>query len=123
MGKKKQARPAGCMYLILAGMLSVILLVFVRGFLGFPMLLAIPLSKTNPRRGRYSKLFPSIILYLIYLVLLNAAKGALEEGKLPTNLGLWWVHGVFLLLASVLWIDKNILIHKFNLNHKNTAIR
>ncbi|PQB05833.1 hypothetical protein [Aureitalea marina] len=44
MGRKKQARPAGCMYLILAGMLSVILLVYVRGFLGFPMLLAIPLA-------------------------------------------------------------------------------
>ena len=71
------------------------------------MLLAIPLSKTNPRRGRYSKLFPSIILYLIYLVLLNAAKGELEEGSIPTYLGLWWVHGVFLLLALVLlWIGR-----------------
>jgi lipopolysaccharide export system permease protein len=72
------------------------------------MLLGIPLSETNLRRGRYTTLFPSIVLYLIYLVLLNAAKGALEEGKLSPNLGLWWVHAVFFLLALVLWIDKRL---------------
>ena len=86
------------------------------------MLLAIPLSKTNPRRGRYSKLFPSIILYLIYLVLLNAAKGKLEEGSIATYLGLWWVHGVFLLVALVLWIDKNLWLRIFNPGRKNTVL-
>ena len=78
------------------------------------MLLGIPLSETNLRRGRYTKLFPSIILYLIYLVLLNASKGALEEGKLPVNLGLWWVHAVFIVLALILWIDKRSWIKKLS---------
>lgn len=77
------------------------------------MLLAIPLSETNPRRGRYTKLLPSIILYLIYLVLLNAAKGLLEEGKLTAVVGLWWVHGAFLLLALMLWIDKQVWVGWF----------
>ena len=76
------------------------------------MLLGVPLSETNLRRGRYSKLFPAIILYLVYIVSLNASKGAMEEGKLPGVLGLWWVHAVFLVLALVLWVDKRSWIRK-----------
>ena len=79
-------------------------------------LLGIPLSETNLRRGRYTKLFPSIILYLIYLVLLNAAKGALEKGDLPAMLGLWWVHAVFIALALMLWVDKRSWVKKLSFN-------
>ena len=80
------------------------------------MLLGIPLSETNLRRGRYTKLFPSIILYLIYLVSLNAAKGALEKGDLPAMPGLWWVHAVFIVLALILWIDKRLWINKLRVD-------
>jgi lipopolysaccharide export system permease protein len=61
-------------------------------------LLAVPMSRTNPRQGRFAKLIPSILLYLLYLTLLGAARGAIEDGKAPT-LSLWLVHGGFLLLA------------------------
>jgi lipopolysaccharide export system permease protein len=36
---------------------------------------------------------------MTYLALLVAARGALDKGKIPAQLGLWWVHGIFLLLA------------------------
>ena len=62
-------------------------------------LMAIPLSKTNPRQGRFAKMFPAMLAYIIYLVLLNAARGMLEEGALPSVLGLWPVHLLFLLFA------------------------
>jgi lipopolysaccharide export system permease protein len=65
-------------------------------------LLGITMSYTTPRRGRYIMLFPSILLYLVYLVLLNAARGAVEEQTLSPLLGLWFVHGLFLLLAFLL---------------------
>ncbi|GLS26217.1 LPS export ABC transporter permease LptF [Marinibactrum halimedae] len=58
-------------------------------------ILAVPLSSTNPRQGRYAKMIPAIVLYLVYLVSLNGGRGSIEDGKLPIY-GLWLIHGVFL---------------------------
>ncbi|GAB7527728.1 LPS export ABC transporter permease LptF [Pseudomonas sp. 3A(2025)] len=59
-------------------------------------LMAVPLSRVNPRQGRYLKLLPAILLYMAYLTILIAVRGALEKGKLPMALGMWWVHALFL---------------------------
>jgi lipopolysaccharide export system permease protein len=79
--------------------LSLPLLVFI------VTLLAVPLARVNPRQGRFLKLLPAILLYMAYLALLIAARGALDKGKLPLSLGLWWVHALFLLigLALLFW--------------------
>jgi lipopolysaccharide export system permease protein len=76
--------------------LSIPLLVFI------VTLLAVPLSRVNPRQGRFLKLLPAILIYMTYLALLIAARGALDKGKIPPQLGLWWVHGVFLVLGLLL---------------------
>jgi lipopolysaccharide export system permease protein len=76
--------------------LSIPLLVFVI------TLLAVPLSRVNPRQGRFLKLLPAILLYMAYLALLIAARGALDKERIPAALGLWWVHGVFVLIGLVL---------------------
>jgi lipopolysaccharide export system permease protein len=76
--------------------LSLPLLVFI------VTLLAVPLSKVNPRQGRFLKLLPAIFLYMAYLGLLIAARGALDKGRLPEALGLWWVHGIFLAIGLLL---------------------
>lgn len=73
--------------------LSLPLLVFI------VTLMAVPLSRVNPRQGRFLKLLPAILLYMAYLTMLIAARGALEKGKLPIELGLWWVHGLFLAIG------------------------
>jgi lipopolysaccharide export system permease protein len=65
-------------------------------------LMAVPLSRVNPRQGRFLKLLPAILLYMAYLTILIAARGALERGKIPPALGLWWVHGIFLAIGLVL---------------------
>lgn len=65
-------------------------------------LMAIPLSRVNPRQGRYLKMFPAILLYLAYLTLLGGGKSALENGQLPQALGLWPVHLLFLAIAVLL---------------------
>jgi len=70
--------------------LSLPLLVFV------VTLLAVPLSRVNPRQGRFLKLLPAILLYMTYLALLIAARGSLDKGRIPPALGLWWVHVLFL---------------------------
>ena len=76
--------------------LSLPLLVFI------VTLLAVPLSRVNPRQGRFLKLLPAVLLYMTYLALLIAARSALDKGRIPQALGLWWVHGVFLLIGLVL---------------------
>ena len=65
-------------------------------------LIAVPLSKTNQREGRFSKMIPAVLLYMIYLVLLNSARGFLEEGLLSPYIGLWSVHFLFFLIALLL---------------------
>jgi lipopolysaccharide export system permease protein len=65
-------------------------------------LIAQALSRTNHRRGRYVKMFPAFLNFIFYLVMLNGARDAIEKQKLSLELGMWWVHGVFLALALVL---------------------
>jgi lipopolysaccharide export system permease protein len=62
-------------------------------------LMAVPLSRVNPRQGRFLKLLPAILLYMAYLTILISARGSLEKGKLSPALGLWWVHGIFLAIG------------------------
>lgn len=64
-------------------------------------LLAIPLSQIPPRRGRYAQLFPAVLLYIIYVNGMFIARSWVEQKLISTTLGMWWVHGVFLLLALV----------------------
>lgn len=73
-------------------------------------LLAIPLSKVSPRQGRFSRLLPSIILYLAYVSLLITSQEWVEAGTLSPAMGLWWVHGVFFLIAMVLLAWERIKI-------------
>lgn len=72
-------------------------------------LLAVPLSRTQPRKGRYVKMIPAILLYIIYLVSSNAARGMLEDGSAPSAYLLWFVHGAFLMLALVLLLAPKVL--------------
>ncbi len=85
--------------------LSIPLLAFV------VTLLAVPLSRVNPRQGRFFKLLPAVFLYMAYLGLLIASRDALDKGRLPIALGMWPVHGLFLLIGLVLLYWENILLY------------
>ncbi len=67
-------------------------------------LLAVPLAKVNPRQGRFARLFPAIVLFMVYISLLIAMKGMLEKGKLDPMIGLWSLHLVYLLIAIGLYL-------------------
>ena len=71
-------------------------------------LLAVPLSKVNPRQGRFSKLVPAALLYALYFMLLQVCREQVADGQLPAILGLWWVHGVFLVFGLLLYQDFRI---------------
>jgi lipopolysaccharide export system permease protein len=65
-------------------------------------ILAVPLSRTNNRQGRYGKLLPAIVLYFTYLVALNGMRGAIESGAIPAAVTLLPVHGIYLGIALLL---------------------
>ncbi|NNC55259.1 MAG: LPS export ABC transporter permease LptF, partial [Pseudomonadales bacterium] len=46
-------------------------------------ILAVPLSRTDRRRGRYTKMLPAILLYLVYIVSLSGARSMVESAQLP----------------------------------------
>ena len=64
--------------------------------------MAVPLSVVNPRQGKFAKLVPAIGLYLGYFILLNAGKFLVAEGKVPTAVGLWWIHLSALFIGAYL---------------------
>ncbi len=65
-------------------------------------ILAVPLAKTEPRKGRFAGLTAAVLVYLVYANLLAAGRGWLERGQVPDALGLWWVHALFLAAAALL---------------------
>lgn len=64
------------------------------------VLIALPLSRVDPYRGKYAKLFAAILLYMAYRHLLGAAKDWVAHGTLPPFPGIWGVHA--LCLAGIL---------------------
>ena len=66
-------------------------------------LIAIPLAHLQPRQGRYARLGIVILTFFIYVNVLSAARTWVEKGWVVPELGIWWVHGVVLLLAGFLW--------------------
>lgn len=61
-------------------------------------IIAMCLSRTDHRRGRYIKMAPAFLIYITYLMLLANARTAMAEGGgLPG--GLWGVHLLFLCAA------------------------
>jgi lipopolysaccharide export system permease protein len=62
-------------------------------------LIAVPMSKVDPRQGRYSKLVPAALLYAVYFVLLQFSKDMIANGELNPVIGMWWVHLLFIVIG------------------------
>lgn len=70
-------------------------------------MLALPLSRSSPREGRYGRLTAAVMLYFIYSNLLSIARLWIDKGEISPDLGLWPVHFAFLLLTLGLLIQQN----------------
>jgi lipopolysaccharide export system permease protein len=70
--------------------------------LGLPIMtlvltaLAVPLGRLRPRQGRYAHVWIAVLVFALYANLALAARTWLEHGKIAADLGLWWVHALFL---------------------------
>lgn len=71
-------------------------------------LLAVPLSRTNPRQGRYFKMLPAVLIYVFYLMFLLNANSRVMKGTLDPRLGLWVVHLTFLAIALIIFNWRSI---------------
>lgn len=69
-------------------------------------LFAVPLSKVSPRQGRFARLLPALLIYIIYFGLLLGSRNMIGRGSLSPMLGLWWVHVLFLGLGLILFFEK-----------------
>ena len=65
-------------------------------------LLAIPMSHINPRSGRFSQLLPAILVAILYVNALFIARGWIQDGTISILIGMWWVHLLILVLATIL---------------------
>jgi lipopolysaccharide export system permease protein len=55
-------------------------------------LLAVPLSRSGPRQGRYTGVMAGVLVYLIYVNMLSVARVWVERGDVDPRIGIWWVH-------------------------------
>jgi len=81
-------------------------------------ILALPLSYTTPRKGRYSKLALAILIYLIYSNLLGIGQTWVEKQKVPSWLGIWWVHGFAIILILYWWAKRAGGIKQLLMSHR-----
>ena len=73
-------------------------------------LMALPLSHTDPRSGRYAKLAVALILYLVYSNLLGVGKTWIVQEKVPLWVGTWWVHIIAIVITYYLLKRSGYLI-------------
>jgi lipopolysaccharide export system permease protein len=53
----------------------------------------------RPRQGRYAHVWVAVLFFALYANLALAGRTWLEHGKIAPAIGLWWVHGLFLLVS------------------------
>jgi len=73
-------------------------------------LTAIALSQVNPRQGRFARLLPALVLFLVYLSLLMRLRDQIELGVVSAGFNLMALHTGFLLLGLWLLFGKQFLL-------------
>ncbi len=81
-------------------------------------LLAVPLSRLQPRQGRYARVWVAVMIFFVYANLISAGKVWLARGTIPQALGLWWVHAAVALFALAVIFGPRILAR---LRHRSRA--
>lgn len=62
-------------------------------------ILGVALCRVRPRKGRYSKLLPAVLIFIIYFNLLAASRSWATLGVIPAYISVWWVHLIFFILS------------------------
>lgn len=65
-------------------------------------MLALPLARTLPRQGKYTKLAMGIAIYFLYENAVGVMKTLVEQGDVSPLIGIWPVHLLMALIVAVL---------------------
>lgn len=71
--------------------ISVLILAFFASFM----------SEVKPRQGRYAKLVPAILFYIMYINFIFMAEAWIRKGRISPAIGMWWIHLLMLMIALV----------------------
>ena len=69
--------------------------------------LAVPLSNSSPREGRYKRVLPALLVFSLYLGLLIASRGASDLSPVNQITSMVFIHFVFLIFAFYLYFRTN----------------
>ena len=70
--------------------------------------IGIPLSRSNPRQGRYYLLIPALVLFLVYMVVLNGGKESISEGEGGPLTEIWLIHFYLTGIAAICYFWPNL---------------
>jgi lipopolysaccharide export system permease protein len=70
-------------------------------------LLAVPLSRSSPREGRYARIGIGLLIYVIYVEGLSIARVSFERNTVPEWLGMWWVHALLGFVAITVLLKQS----------------
>ena len=69
------------------------------------------LARSRPREGRYGRIVAALLIYAINFNLVGIGESWLSHSVVDGRLGLWWVHGLFLLFGG------SLLLHYYSTSH------
>lgn len=67
-------------------------------------LLAVPLSHVNPRQGKYAKLLPAILLFILYFNMLLINQDWIVKQTFSWRIGMWPTHIIAAFLGIILLV-------------------
>jgi lipopolysaccharide export system permease protein len=74
-------------------------------------LLAVPLSRTTPRQGKYVKVVAAVLIFAFYYNITIVAKNWIEKGVLNAVPGIWWVQvSLAGLILVLLWRSGDVFV-------------
>lgn len=84
-------------------------------------ILAVPLSRVNPRQNKFAQILPAVLIYIPYANMLFVSRNWIGTGYLPPVLGYAWLHCLLLLVSLTLlfWQSsaKNRFIYRWQKRH------
>ena len=57
-------------------------------------LVAVPLARFRPGASRFFPFWMGVLVFALYFNLLGTGQLWIEQGQVPTWVGLWWVHAL-----------------------------
>jgi lipopolysaccharide export system permease protein len=85
-------------------------------------MLVVPLSAVNPRQGRFAKMGPAILTYFVYFITVTTMKSAIEDGDIPTIVGMWPVNFALLVAAITVNVIDSVPVRRMKDKFKQRKV-